>query len=210
MRQTLGLSLGSLSYNKEEKKPVNPGFQRLWPCFAQCTGLGWGLAISACAAFQREIQVYEETDRCTNLWALQVAGYSQSIRPLAWSREARLEGKQFPDQACLSMPCCRVQTSASSRAVKRAGLPLVPNTPPSGSVETQAIILALLSCQISHKQSMHSAQGSKKEWAASPCIPNSCLEPSRINQHREWESRAHGWAQTVLSTSFSFSFLFLF
>lgn len=41
------------------------------------------------------------------------------------SREARLEGKQFPDQACLSMLRCRVQTSALSRAVTGQGwLPL--------------------------------------------------------------------------------------
>ena len=88
--------------------------------------------------------------------------HSQSIRLLAQCEKARLQGRRCPDQACLSMPCHGGHTSASSRAVKRAGLPLVPNTPPSSSVEIQAIILPLLSCQISHKQSRHSAQGSKK------------------------------------------------
>lgn len=88
--------------------------------------------------------------------------HSQSIRLLAWCEKARLQGRRCPDQACLSMPCHGGHTSASSRAVKRAGLPLVLNTPPSSSVEIQAIILPLLSCQISHKQSRHSAQGSKK------------------------------------------------
>lgn len=37
-------------------------------------------------------------------------------------KEARLAGKQFPDQACLSVSRWRVQTSALSRAVRRAGL----------------------------------------------------------------------------------------
>lgn len=95
---------------------------------------------------------------------------SQSIRPWAWCEEARLQGRWCPDQARLTMPCCGGQASASRRAGKRAGLPLVPNTPPSSSVEMQAIILPLLSCRISHKQSSqgshkqsrHSAQGSKK------------------------------------------------
>ena len=35
----------------------------------------------------------------------------------------RLQGKQFPEEACLLMPCWGVQTVALSRAVKRVGFP---------------------------------------------------------------------------------------
>lgn len=38
-------------------------------------------------------------------------------------REARPEGKQFPDEACVRMPRWTVQAAAVSRAVERAGFP---------------------------------------------------------------------------------------
>lgn len=55
-----------------------------------------------------------------SLWAPQAADGPGLCNGVV---RARLEGKQFPEEACLLMPPWGVQTAALSRAVKRVGFP---------------------------------------------------------------------------------------
>lgn len=123
----------------------------------------------------------------------------------------RLEGKQFPEETCLLMPCWGVQTAALSRAVKRVGFPFgykhvsLQICGNSGHILSPALLPDFPSA-------LHAFHSREQKGVSSFSVHSkfTCMSHHKSIIAASWEFRAHGRTQTAKFASFSFSFLSLF
>lgn len=112
---------------------------------------------------------------------------------------ARLEGKQFPEEACLLMPRWGVQTAALSRAVKRVGFPFgykhvsLQICGNSGCIPSPALLPDFPSA-------LHAFHSREQKGVSSFSVHSkfTCTSHHRSITAASWESRAHGGTQPNL------------